>query len=185
MKTGIGQAVLAPAPGRRHPLRQHGYRADFNEVFWRRHLGDLDHGGGGRGRAKIFAPHFMNHIEVLHVAHVDVHSADVVERSTRFLDRGLEVLAHLAGLRLDVADAGDRAVGATRGHARDEHQFAGGSDCGRVGEMAARLAKLLRNDLLFGHGAPVRIVGSPDERRSREIRGCRPAFRCAHAGYEL
>ena len=43
--------------------------------------------------------------------HVDVDAADVVHRAAGGLDRGLEVFAHLAGLRLDVADAGDRAVG--------------------------------------------------------------------------
>jgi hypothetical protein len=57
---------------------------------------------------------------MLHVAHVDVDPADVVDAAAGFLDRRLEVLADLPRLRLDVADAGNRAVGPPRRHAGDE-----------------------------------------------------------------
>src|SRR5256885_16740397 len=53
------------------------------------------------------------------------------------------------GLRLDVADAGDRAVGAPRGHAGDEHQLALRLHRNRVREVARGLADLVALDLLF------------------------------------
>src|SRR5262245_47997601 len=88
---------------------------------------------------------------MLHVAHVDVDSDDVVERAAGFLHRGLEVLAHLPGLRLDVADAGDAAVGAARRHAGEKDQAPARLGDDRLREMPARLAQLARRDLLF-HG---------------------------------
>src|SRR5262249_9401383 len=117
-------------------LRKYDYRIDFDEIFGRGHLRHLDHRRGRRGRPEILAPDFMNEVEVLHVAHVNVDPADVVEGAARLLDRRLQVLAHLARLRLDVADARDGAIGAARGHAGDEHQLPrSGAD--RVREMAA------------------------------------------------
>ena len=65
----------------------------------------------GARRLEILAAHFVDLLEVLHVAHVDVDAADVVHGAAGRLDRGLDVLANLLGLRLDVADAGDGAVG--------------------------------------------------------------------------
>src|SRR5262249_40237935 len=101
--------------------------------------------------------YFVNDVEVLHVAHVNVDPADVVEGAAGLLDRGFEVLADLARLRLDVADTGDAAVGPARGHARNEHQFARGN-ADRVREMTARLAKLFGDDLLFAHRVSGRIA---------------------------
>ncbi len=68
----------------------------------------------GSGSLKYSAAHFVDRGELLHVADVDVDPADVVHRAAGRLDRGLEVLADLAGLRLDVADPGHRAVGRAR-----------------------------------------------------------------------
>ena len=61
---------------------------------------------------------------------------------------------NLAGLRLDVADAGDAAVGATRHHAGDEHQAAARLDDDALGEMAARLGEGGRDDRLTWHCGP-------------------------------
>ena len=130
--------------------RQDGDRVDLDQVVGRRHLADLHHRGGGRRRLEIFAPHFVDQVEVLHVADIDVDAADVVERAAGLLDGRLEVLADLPGLRFDVADAGDRAVGAARRHARDEHQGAARRDRGGVREMSAGLADLAGDDLFFG-----------------------------------
>ena len=96
----------------------------------------------------------MNQIEVFHVAHIDVDPADVVHGAAGLFDRGLDVVADLPRLRLDIADAGDGAVGAARGHAGDEDQAAARGGHGRVGEMTARLAEFRRDDLRLRHGDP-------------------------------
>src|SRR5215471_818221 len=98
--------------GRTSVLRKNRYRVDLNQVFGRGHLRDLDHGRSRRGRAEIFASYFMYDVEVLHVAHVDVDPADVVEGAAGLLYCGFKILADLARLRLDVAYSGDGAVGA-------------------------------------------------------------------------
>src|SRR5262249_51291299 len=142
----IARQRIAGVRGAKSRLRKHGYRIDLDQIFGRGHLRHLDHGRGGRGGPEIFASYFMNQVEVLHVAHVNVDPADVVEGAAGLLDRGLEVLADLARLRLDVADTGDAAVGPARGHARNEHKFARGN-ADRVREMTARLANLFGDDL--------------------------------------
>ena len=116
----------------------------------------------GAGGLEILAPHFVDLLEVLHVAHVDVDPADVVHGAAGRLDGSLHVLADLMGLRLDVADAGDGAVRPPRRHAGDEHDPAPRLGHGRLGKMAVRLADFLGADLLFGHGflAGVRLAES-------------------------
>src|SRR5262245_24278440 len=121
----------------RHALvGDHGDGVDLDQIVWRRHLADLDHGRGRCRRLEIFAPHFVDGVEVLHVAHVDIDPADVVHAAAGLLDRRLEVLADLPRLRFDIADAGDAAVGPPGGHAGDEDQPAAGLDYGRVGKVA-------------------------------------------------
>src|SRR5262249_3450532 len=151
---------------------------DLDEIVGRGHLADLDHGGGGRGRAKIFAPHFVDVLEMLHVADVDVDAADVVHAAAGLLDRGLQILADLARLRFDVADAGDRAIGPPRGHTGNEEDAAARLDHGRVGKMAGRLADFRRRDLLLGHArAPGCESGhQPAGRMVCNISGCAPAL---------
>src|SRR5579862_7805152 len=89
---------------------------------------------------------------MLHVAHIDVDPADIVHGTAGLFDRGLDVVADLPRLRLDIADAGDAAVGAPRGHAGDEDEAAARGHHGGVGKMPARLAKLWRDDLGLRHG---------------------------------
>src|SRR5262249_58958343 len=120
---------------------------DLDEIVGRGHLADLDHRRGRRRRPKIFAPYFMDLLEVLHVADVDVDPADVVHAAASLLDRGLQILADLAGLRFDVADACDRAVGPPPGHAGNEDDAAARRDPRRLREMARRLADFFRADL--------------------------------------
>ena len=91
---------------------------------------------------------------MLHIAHMDIDPADVGERAAGGLDRGFDVLADLASLRLDIADAGDAAVGAARHHAGDEHQPAARLDDDPLREMAARLGESGRDDRLTWHRAP-------------------------------
>ena len=138
------QGPLGGDEATEHLIRDHSDGVDLDQIVRRRHLADLDHGRGRRRRLEILAPHFVDLVEVLHVAHVDVDPADVVHGAAGLLDRGLEVLADLPRLRLDIADAGNRAVGPPRRHAGNEHQAAARLDHGRVGEMPARLADLRR-----------------------------------------
>src|SRR5262249_4420780 len=102
---------------------------------------------------EIFAPHFVDRVEVLHVAHIDVDAHDVVEGAAGLLDRGFQVLADLAGLRLDIADAGDAALGAARRHAGEEHEPTARLGHDGVRKMPARLAQFARYDLLLHDGA--------------------------------
>src|SRR5580658_9776105 len=76
--------------------RQNRDRADLDERLGRGHLADLDHGGGGRRRAEIFAAHFVDRVEVLHVADIDIDAADIVHGAAGLFDGGLQILAHLA-----------------------------------------------------------------------------------------
>src|SRR5690349_19572959 len=95
----------------RHAFRDHALirdprdGVDLDEIVGRRHLADLDHGRGRRRRLEKFAPHFVDLVEMLHVADVDVDPADVVHSAAGLLDRGLEILADLPRLHLDIADA--------------------------------------------------------------------------------
>ena len=91
---------------------------------------------------------------MLHVAHVDVDPADVVHGAAGLFDRGLDVFADLPRLRLDIADAGDGAVGTARRHAGDEDEAAARGHHGGVGKVPARLAEFWRNDLGLRHGHP-------------------------------
>ena len=88
---------------------------------------------------------------MLHVAHVDIDAADVVHGAAGLFDRGLQILAHLTGLRFDIADAGNRSVRPARGHAGNEYQPPARLDHGRMGKVTGRLADLRRGDLLLGH----------------------------------
>ena len=63
--------------------------------------------------------------------------------SRRLVLSGFDVLADLSGLRLDIANAGNAAVGATRGHARNKNQSAARFDHSGLGEMSAWLADFL------------------------------------------
>src|SRR5438067_930655 len=143
---------LAPGPySSAVSIGKHCDRVDLDQIIGRGHLTDLDHGGSGRRRLEVFAPHIVDLLEMLHVAHVNVDPADVVHAAARLLDRRLEILADLARLRLDVADPGNGAVGAPRGHAGDEDQPPARLDHRGMREMAARLADFRRTDLLLGH----------------------------------
>jgi len=51
--------------------------------------------------------------------------------------------ADLSGLRFDIANAGNAAVGATRGHAGNKNQSAARFDHSGLGEMSAWLADFL------------------------------------------
>src|SRR5262245_60981227 len=82
---------------------------DLDQIVRGRHLGDLDHRGGGQRRLEVLGAHLMDGVEVLHVAHINVDAADVVERAAGAFDRRLHVLTHLARLLGDVADAGNAA----------------------------------------------------------------------------
>src|SRR4029453_18783117 len=151
---------------------------DLDEIVGPGHLADLDHSGSGRGRPKIFTPHFVDLLEVLHVADVDVDPADVVHAAAGLLARGLQVFADLAGLRFDVADARDRAIRLPRSHAGDENDAAARLDHGRMGKMAGRLTDFGRGDLLLGHAcAPGCESGhQPAGRIVCNISGCAPAL---------
>src|SRR5215831_5582314 len=151
---------------------------DLDEIVGRGHLADLDHGGGRRGRAKIFAPHFVDLLEMLHVADVDVDAADVVHAAAGLFDRGLQILADLPGLRFDVADPRDRAIRPPRGHAGDENDETACLDHGRMGKMAGRLADFRRRDLLLGHALAPGCESGPqsDGRIVCNISGCAPAL---------
>ena len=85
----------------------------------------------------------MDAIEVLHVANVDIDPADIVHCPAGLLYSGFDVLADLSGLRLDIANAGNAAVGATRGHAGNKNQSAARFDHSGLGEMSAWLADFL------------------------------------------
>src|ERR1700739_3550437 len=50
--------------------RNYGYGIDLDQIIWRRHLRDLDHRGCRQRRLEILRPHFVNGVEVLHVADV-------------------------------------------------------------------------------------------------------------------
>ena len=63
---------------------------------------------------------------MLDVAHIDVNTTHVIERSARRLDRRLHVLAYLPRLLGDVADPGDRSIRAPCGHAGNKDQPAFG-----------------------------------------------------------
>src|SRR5262249_6782538 len=158
---GTGFAPACARSARRNDARligDHGTGVDLDEIVRRRHLANLDHGRGRRRRLEVFAPHFVDRIEVLHVAHVDVDPADVVHAAAGFLDRRLEVLADLPRLRFDITDARDAAVGPPRGHAGDEHQPAARLDHGGVGKVAGRLADLRRGNLLLRHALSSRAA---------------------------
>src|SRR4051794_5291503 len=129
MRTGRRRWTLRPTPtpirscrGRwddetpEHLIRDHGDGVDLDEIVGRRHLADLDHGRRRCRRLEIFAPDFVDLVEMLHVADVDIDRADIVHRAAGLLDRGLEILADLPRLHLDIADAGNRAVGPPRRH---------------------------------------------------------------------
>ena len=88
---------------------------------------------------------------MLHVADVNVDPANVVHAAAGLLDRRLEVLADLPRLRFDIADAGDAAVGAPRGHAGDEHEAPARFDHGGLGKMPARLADFRGGNLFLRH----------------------------------
>ena len=53
----------------------------------------------------------MDAIEVLHVANIDIDPADTVHCPAGLLYSGFDVLADLSGLRFDIANAGNAAVG--------------------------------------------------------------------------
>src|SRR5262249_9785019 len=98
-------------------------------------------------------PHFVDLIEVLHVADEDIDATDVVEVAAGLFDRGLYVLTDLARLRFNIANPGDGPVGAPGRHAGDEYKAAARLDHGRVRKMAARLAEFWWNNLHFRHRA--------------------------------
>src|SRR5580658_3100008 len=120
----------------------HGYRVYFNQIVRRRHLADLDHGRSRRRRLEIFAPDFVDQLEVLHVAHIDIDPAYVVHGAAGLFDGGLDVFADLPRLRLDIADTGDGPIGTARRHAGNEDEAAARGDHRGVGKMTARLAEL-------------------------------------------
>jgi len=93
----------------------------------------------GAGGLK-YSRHFVNAIEVLHVAHIDIDPADVVHGPAGLLNGGFDVFADLSGLRLDIADAGNAAVGATRSHAGNENQPAARFGRDGLRKMSAGLA---------------------------------------------
>src|SRR5690242_16181725 len=93
----------------------------------------------------------MDGRQVLHIAHVDIDAADIGERATSGFDSRLDVLANLARLRLDIANARDRSVGPLRDHARDEHELSGRLYRDRLCEMSARLRCLVGHDRLSCH----------------------------------
>src|SRR5258706_880234 len=74
-------------PRRSASFADDGDGVDLDQILGRSHLTDLDHGGGRSGRPKIFAPHFVDLLEMLHVADIDVDAADVVHAAARLLDR--------------------------------------------------------------------------------------------------
>src|SRR5579862_1745738 len=100
----------------RSAVRQHGDGVHLDQVFRRGELADLDHRGGRCDTGEILAANLMNDVEMLHVANVDINAADVIERAARLFHRRLHVVAHLARLDFDIAQAGDRAVRHARGH---------------------------------------------------------------------
>src|SRR5687768_17141613 len=140
--------------------------ADLDEIVGRHQLGHLDHGRRRGRELEVLAAHLVDLVEVLDVAHVDVDAADVVHGAAGGLDRSLEVLAHLAGLPLDVADRSDGAVGAPRGHAGDEDQLALGVGLDRLREVPHRLAHVVGTDLAFRHAGLLSVtrilVSTPD-----------------------
>src|SRR3954471_10669791 len=134
-----------------HGLRQNRDRVDLDEVVGMHHFRHLDHRGGGRRRLEVFAAHLVDRVEVLHVAYIYVDAADVVQAAAGRFHGALQVLAYLARLRLDVADAGDGPVGAARGHAGEEHDPALRLDLDRLREVTAWSAQLGAPDLSFAH----------------------------------
>jgi len=121
-------------------------------IIRRGHLADLDHGRGRRNAGEILAADLMDGFEVLHVPHIDVDAADIVQRAAGFLDRRLEIFADLPGLLFDIADPGNGPVGPPRGHAGQEHQPSPGFDRSGLREVAVRLAKFCAGDFCLGHG---------------------------------
>src|SRR5262249_51778826 len=119
----------------------HRHRAHLDQVFRRGHLANLDHGGGRCRRLEIIAPHFVDLIEVLHVANKNIDATDVVEAAAGLFDRGLYVLKDPARLRFDIANPGNGPIGAPRRHAGDEYEAAARLDHSRVRKMTARLAE--------------------------------------------
>src|SRR5262249_24954474 len=135
-----------------HPsVRDDGDGVDLDQILGRGHLADLDHGRCRRRRAEVLAPYFVDLLEMLHVADVDVDAADVVHAAGGLFDRRLQILAHLTGLRFDIADAGNRSVCPARGHAGNEYQPPARLDPRRMGKVTGWLADLRRGDLLLGH----------------------------------
>src|SRR5262249_52177116 len=114
----------------------------LDEIVRRGHLRDLDHGGGGQRRPEVLRTHFVNGLEVLHVAHIHVHPAHIVERASGSLNGRLDVFAHLPRLFADVADPRNAAVRLARGHAGDEDNPSRRLHRGRMREDAIRLAQL-------------------------------------------
>src|SRR5450759_1396825 len=94
-----------------------GDGADLDQVIGRGHLVDFDHCRCRQRRLEILRPHFVDRLEVLHVADVHVDAANVVERAAGGLDRSLHVLANLPGLFGDISDAGNAAVSPASRHA--------------------------------------------------------------------
>jgi hypothetical protein len=47
---------------------------------------------------EVFTPHFVNLIEVVHVADIDIYATDVVHGTACVLDCGLDIFAHLSGI---------------------------------------------------------------------------------------
>src|SRR5262245_7849221 len=80
-------------------LRNDGNGVDLDQIVRRGHLGDLDHGRGRQRRLEVLLAHVVDGLEVLHVAHIDIDPADMVEGAAGGLHRCLDVLAHLPGLR--------------------------------------------------------------------------------------
>ena len=98
--------------GLHHVERRDGVDLD-QRVLVRESL-DLHHRGGGRLDRKEFAPDSVDVVEHRHVGDVDVDANQVREGATRRLDATLQVLADLARLRTDVADANQLTVGIAR-----------------------------------------------------------------------
>ena len=68
----------------------------------------------------MLTPHFVNLIEVLHVADIDIYATDVVHGTARVFDCGLDIFAQLSRLGLDIADAGNGTIYPTRSHSGDK-----------------------------------------------------------------
>src|ERR1700751_3588478 len=73
-----------------------GDGADLDQIIGRRHLGDFNHGRGRQRRLEILCAHFVDGLELLHVADIDIDTADIVERAAGGFHGGFHVLADLA-----------------------------------------------------------------------------------------